>query len=632
MKALITTLLILSSIPVLAQTASPTPSPGWFPTVSDTGVRVWTRDGSMLTNVSATGTSTGPIIQPPGTSNSLPTISTTNLLVNGQTVQGANPSFNDLTNGAVSSQAILPYNPPKTYLIFDGDSISANANSYVYWLTNVFGWNNFAFITNSAVSGQGLSALTNKWALSLTNYAPGSGTNAIFSVWIGANDYTETLLTVTPAQYCLQLSNYWGWIHSAGMKIVAFTITPRKFYNGMTDASKTNLYIINDFIRRCGIPDYVIDTAAMFPNNLDTFYYSDGTHPTTNTHYLIAQEWNSVLRSTQNKFTRQFSPPIGTNSGDFFSPSGALIKKMNANGVADVTLGGQYVQGVNYSHMIPGAPPVLDALVARYRASSYVTNGATPTLTNDYPTLGFPSLTNLAVAGTRPAVLQNQVSGFTTLAHTNGTWLEWRDSYTVQPPLTVSILLRQDDVSSVATRYFFEFGTNITTGNYLGFWKNSNIGSWGVAGSTTSAGNITPPWIPYTLTWDGVNCTTYTNGVQAGTHTSSSISISSFELANFFGGSITTGHTFEWPEIFVWTNVLNSSQIAQMQDYWVGNYLAPSNCAPSGYYFASNSVASWPAMPHFPGESYFGNSNGVVYLLTSTPGSLGWSATNKIAP
>lgn len=27
-----------------------------------------------------------------------------------------------------------------------------------------------------------------------------------------------------------------------------------------------------------------------------------------------------------------------------------------------------------------------------------------------------------------------------------------------------------------------------------------------------------------------------------------------------------------------------------------------------------------------------GNSNGVVYLLTSDPGSLTWAATNKIAP
>lgn len=47
---------------------------------------------------------------------------------------------------------------------------------------------------------------------------------------------------------------------------------------------------------------------------------------------------------------------------------------------------------------------------------------------------------------------------------------------------------------------------------------------------------------------------------------------------------------------------------------------------------ATNAVAAWPVQAQTPGGAAFVNSNAVVYLLTSSPGSLTWSATNKIAP
>lgn len=49
-------------------------------------------------------------------------------------------------------------------------------------------------------------------------------------------------------------------------------------------------------------------------------------------------------------------------------------------------------------------------------------------------------------------------------------------------------------------------------------------------------------------------------------------------------------------------------------------------------FIPATALSAWPAAPRTPGEAFIGNSNGVIYILTSSPGSLTWSATNKLAP
>lgn len=51
-----------------------------------------------------------------------------------------------------------------------------------------------------------------------------------------------------------------------------------------------------------------------------------------------------------------------------------------------------------------------------------------------------------------------------------------------------------------------------------------------------------------------------------------------------------------------------------------------------GIYFMTNAVAGWPAAAPYNGASFLGASNHVLYLLTSTPTSKAWAATNKIGP
>ena len=48
-------------------------------------------------------------------------------------------------------------------------------------------------------------------------------------------------------------------------------------------------------------------------------------------------------------------------------------------------------------------------------------------------------------------------------------------------------------------------------------------------------------------------------------------------------------------------------------------------------FLKSNALSFWPTAPRKTGDSFLGNSNGVVYLLTSGVGST-WTSTNKIAP
>lgn len=50
----------------------------------------------------------------------------------------------------------------------------------------------------------------------------------------------------------------------------------------------------------------------------------------------------------------------------------------------------------------------------------------------------------------------------------------------------------------------------------------------------------------------------------------------------------------------------------------------------SGFYLRTNSA--FPATSDVGGSAYCWNSNGVVYLVTSTPFSVTWAATNKLAP
>lgn len=59
---------------------------------------------------------------------------------------------------------------------------------------------------------------------------------------------------------------------------------------------------------------------------------------------------------------------------------------------------------------------------------------------------------------------------------------------------------------------------------------------------------------------------------------------------------------------------------------WFGGSVGMAN----GYFVKSNALSSWPTAPRTAGEAYIGNSNGVLYALSSGMGSA-WGRTNVIS-
>jgi hypothetical protein len=74
---------------------------------------------------------------------------------------------------------------------------------------------------------------------------------------------------------------------------------------------------------------------------------------------------------------------------------------------------------------------------------------------------------------------------------------------------------------------------------------------------------------------------------------------------------------------------LSGDRVMKLQD--AGWDVDGSVTAAEGYFLPSATPASWPTAPRTMGEAYFGQSNGVVYVLTSIPGSGQWDKTNLIA-
>jgi len=277
---------------------------------------------------------------------------------------GTNGQFSVGSNGSVTASSyygsavgltnlatLAGFQPSKTKLIIEGDSLSASVNCYPYPLLAATGSNNWAFFTNSAIAGNNLGNLESRWFSNIAPLAPGPGTNCILSVWIGANDYTEELMPQGWAVYCNSLSNYWIRAQASNMTVVAFTLFPRLAYSGESVISISNLVQINNFIRTCGIPNYIVDTGAMFPNNRGPDF-SDGTHIVPAAQKRLAEEWRTVLSTPAHDAIR-YNPQIGTNYA-FYDQTGTPIAKIGFNGTAIDANGGVAARGGLYLYTPSG--------------------------------------------------------------------------------------------------------------------------------------------------------------------------------------------------------------------------------------------------------------------------------------
>jgi len=111
------------------------------------------------------------------------------------------------------------------------------------------------------------------------------------------------------------------------------------------------------------------------------------------------------------------------------------------------------------------------------------------------------------------------------------------------------------------------------------------------------------------------------------------------QLAGAAGVLISRGQSFSVDDNATLSGNGNSGLFFGSTAATVGNGTFKTNLsvvgsitATNGYFLPTNAITAWPTVPRWHGEAFIGNSNGVVYLLTSVPGSLTWAATNKLAP
>ena len=114
-----------------------------------------------------------------------------------------------------------------------------------------------------------------------------------------------------------------------------------------------------------------------------------------------------------------------------------------------------------------------------------------------------------------------------------------------------------------------------------------------------------------------------------------------FEVAGtvYLSGNTAVGNSSSlgWSgNVYMWSSRSNEWRLANqtgtaMLSVTNGSMNLSNVVSTAGYYVNSNSPAAWPASAAHQGQIYFGNSNGVLYVLT-TGASTAWGATNKIAP
>jgi hypothetical protein len=207
------------------------------------------------------------------------------------------PSGNGLEIAAIGAAGL---NSKKLNVIFEGDSLTQEAgtrtdlphtppySTYPLYLRQIWGTNVIASWTNYAYGGIPLAQVTNRLSTVLANVDQSASNNIEF-LWIGANDFVPVAGSITNP---LTWLSAWQWycsnIQSAGIKLVAFTITDRR-PNGVNSNYNYFRTNVNAGIRVSPYWDYLVDMDAANPTmntnksfglvNLRTY---DGTHANTN--------------------------------------------------------------------------------------------------------------------------------------------------------------------------------------------------------------------------------------------------------------------------------------------------------------------------------------------------------------
>jgi len=197
----------------------------------------------------------------------------------------------------------------KTIIIVDGDSKATGLDSYIKadpWMSK------FAWYSNVAVGGTGLSDVTNSWETKTRLFSSNliGGTNGIYLLWTGHNEYTQPI-----PEWITKLTNHIARVASSNFSVVLLTTAPRASYNQDSTNSYEWVSAVNNWERDNAPVWRLIDAGAIFEDVYNMTPYSDTTHlePFGNSNII-----NMIVKclTTEQRFVRPSLRPVslfGTN-------------------------------------------------------------------------------------------------------------------------------------------------------------------------------------------------------------------------------------------------------------------------------------------------------------------------------
>ncbi len=197
------------------------------------------------------------------------------VVTNSVSVQGLTSTSNDLrTTTIVGLTNKVEVKPSFRRFFPIGDSLTAEPipTGWWYMLTNELVTISVS-TTNTATGGWALVDLENDY---VTHVLPSNPTtNDLVSVWIGANEYGNTV----PTNWIARHTAYCNTLTSNGATLAVFTIMPRApVYSDKR--GETNRAVLNNYLRSF-TNAYVVDVARRFDNPSNSVVFrSDGTHLT----------------------------------------------------------------------------------------------------------------------------------------------------------------------------------------------------------------------------------------------------------------------------------------------------------------------------------------------------------------
>jgi hypothetical protein len=230
-----------------------------------------------------------------------------------------NPTSNNLVAQIIPR--VFTTNHP-TRVVFDGDSITYGygvyqQESWAYWLGVILSnyFPNVVVSINDAVSGSVIQTVLGRYTNNIQPFKPAGGTNGIYCLWVGVNDFigASNLTTVE-----LDYSNLLYVVARDGWQVLACVPTPN---TGFTPTNYYNYLQFCDWLRQnTNQVSLLVDVAAQFPY-VTTNWFEDGVvHPNIPMHQVVA------AMAFKEISTRMVGlPPTTSAPNETYGPNGFTV-------------------------------------------------------------------------------------------------------------------------------------------------------------------------------------------------------------------------------------------------------------------------------------------------------------------